>query len=176
MSAGSTSRSVANTWELARLGKELQGQASLVGFLRLLEGLPEQAESRVDWSLTGETDSLERRYLTVRAQAVVTLECQRCLGLFELPLAVENRLQLVETEAEIEAEETGEDDPETPDQLLGTSHFDVLPLVEDELILALPYVPKHKVCPSLHEALEAPAGSDTGRPSPFAVLAELKKD
>lgn len=170
-----------DTWELARLGRELSGEAPLGGFVRLLEGLPEQgapgqAGRMVGWSLVGETDALGRRYMTLRAQAVVTLECQRCLGLFELPLRVENRLQLVETEAEIEAEETGEDDPDAPDQLLGSSHFDVLELVEDELILALPYVPKHEVCPSLHKALEAPEGSDTGRPSPFAVLAELKKD
>ena len=165
-----------DTWELTRLGQERQGEAPLRDFARLLEGLPEQAEHTVSWSLLGETDALGQRYMTLRAQAVVTLECQRCLELFDLPLQVENRLQLVETEAEIEAEEIGEDDPETPDQLLGSSYLDVLPLVEDELILALPYVPKHEVCPSLPKELEASEGGDTGRPSPFAVLAELKKD
>lgn len=166
-----------NTWDLARLGRELRGEAPLVVFSRLLDGLPQQFEhTQASWSLVGDTDALGRRFVTLRAQAVVTLECQRCLGMFDLPLSVENRLELVETEAQIEAEEKGEDDPDTPDQLLGSSHFDVLSLVEDELILALPYVPKHEVCPSLHQALEAPESSDTSRPSPFAVLAELKKD
>jgi len=159
------------------LRRELPGKAPLGGFARLLAGLPGQAERMVDWRLAGETDSLGQRYLTLRAQAVVTLECQRCLGLFDLPLLAESRLLLAETEAEIEAEDTMlEDDPDTPDRVLGSSHFDVLSLVEDELILVLPYVPKHEVCPSLPKALEAPEGSDTGRPSPFAALAELKKD
>lgn len=165
-----------DTWELSRSGRVLSGKAPLGDFGRLLEGLPEQADSLVDWTLTGETDSAGRRFVTLRARAVVTLECQRCLSLFDLPLRAENRLLLIETEAEIEAEETGEDDPDAPDQVLGSARFDVLSLVEDELILALPYVPKHEVCPSLPKALDAPEGSDTGRPSPFAVLAELKKD
>ena len=87
-----------------------------------------------------------------------------------------DRVELVENESEVEAEETWEDDPEAPDQLQGSTQFDVLSLVEDELILALPYVPKHEVCPSLPVGLESDQGSESVRPSPFAVLAELKKD
>ncbi|NLC37470.1 MAG: hypothetical protein GX772_13745 [Alcaligenaceae bacterium] len=158
------------------MGQEQQGDAPLAGFSRLLEGLPEQTDHVVNWSVTGETNALGQRFMVLQAQVDVTLECQRCLSMFDYPLQTENRLQLVETEAEIEAEEAGEDDPDTPDHLLGSSFFDVLTLVEDELILALPYVPKHEVCPSLPQELETSEGSDTGRPSPFAVLAELKKD
>ncbi len=168
--------STVDTWELARLGHEQSGEATLASFSRLLDGLPAQAESLVQWSLVGQTDSLQRRFITLRADATVRLVCQRCLSEFELPLHVETRLQLVETEAEIEAEETGEDDPDALDQVLGSSFFDVLSLVEDELILALPYVPKHEVCPSLPKELDSSEGGDTGRPSPFAVLAKLKKD
>lgn len=165
-----------DTWELARSERELAGTASLSGFTRLLSGLPEQPERVVDWRVSGQTDSVGRRYLNLWAQAVVTLECQRCLSDFDLPLQAQSRLQLVETEAELEAEENLEDDPELPDQVLGSTHFDVLSLIEDELILALPYVPKHEVCPSLPDALETDESSDNRRPSPFAVLAELKKD
>ena len=166
-----------SAWELARLQRRLRGQAPLPGFSRLLSGLPEQPGGRaVDWELTGELDSLGRRYLAVQASVVVSLECQRCLGMFDLPLQVSNRVQLVESEAELEAEDPAQDDPDTPDLVLGSAHFDVHEFVEDELILALPYVPKHDVCPSLPKVLETAEGSDTGRPSPFAVLAELKKD
>jgi len=165
-----------DVWQLARLQGKLRDNAALSGFSRLLAGLPEQAERMVDWVLAGETDIHGRRYLTLQAQTVVTLECQRCLAMFDFPLQVENRLQLAETEEELEAEEAEDDDPDIPDLVLGSTHFDVLTFVEDELILALPYVPKHEVCPSLPKVLEAAEGSDTGRPSPFAVLAELKKD
>ena len=165
-----------DVFQLARLQRELKGAAALARFDRLLEGLPSQPEREVRWSLSGETDGPGRRFLALHAHTVVTLECQRCLKMFDLELDVENRLELVENESEIDAEETGEDDPEAPDQLLGSSQFDVLSLVEDELILALPYVPKHEVCPSLPKGLESDPGSESVRPSPFAVLAELKKD
>jgi uncharacterized protein len=171
-----TPRATVDTWELARLGQVQQGEAPLAEFTRLLEGLPQQAGRKVHWSLAGETDSLQRRYMVLRAEAVVTLECQRCMGPLDLPLEVESRLQLVETEAELEAEESGEDDPDAPDQVLGSAYFDVQSLIEDELILALPYVPKHEVCPSLPKELESSEGGDTDRPSPFAMLAKLKKD
>jgi uncharacterized protein len=168
--------STVDTWDLARLGREQRGEAALASFARLLDGLPAQAESLVSWAIAGQTDALQRRYITLRADATVRMVCQRCLAEFDLPLHVETRLQLVETEAEIQAEESGEDDPEAPDQVLGSSFFDVLSLVEDELILALPYVPKHEVCPSLPKELNDSEGGDAGRPSPFAVLAKLKKD
>jgi Predicted metal-binding, possibly nucleic acid-binding protein len=165
-----------DAFELARLRRELKRETALASFDRLLEGLAEQPDRKVEWSVTGDTDNVGRRYLVLQAHTVVTLECQRCLKMFDLELNVENRIELVEKESEIEAEEAWEDDPEAPDQLLGSTHFDVLSLIEDELILALPYVPKHEVCPSLPEGLEADPGSESGRPSPFSVLAELKKD
>ncbi len=55
--------------------------------------------------------------------------------------------------------------------------FDALSLVEDELILSLPLVPRHEVCPEHlpsqveDEAFEAASE----RPNPFAALAALKK-
>ena len=165
-----------DVWQLARKGDTLQGRTALGGCARWLEGLPGQpAQRNVDWSLSGETDSLGQHFMVLRAQAVVTLECQRCLTLFDLPLRVETRVQLVQNEEELEAE-GAEDDPDAPDRLPGSTHFDVQELVEDELILALPYVPKHEVCPSLPEVLDSAEGGDTRRPSPFAVLADLKKD
>ncbi|NDF49764.1 MAG: hypothetical protein EB116_06720 [Betaproteobacteria bacterium] len=52
-------------------------------------------------------------------------------------------------------------------------HFDLLALVEDELLLALPIVPKHLQCepPGTSQAV-APLQSN--RPKPFAVLSSLK--
>ena len=63
------------------------------------------------------------------------------------------------------------------DVLALTRALDLPALVEDELILALPLVPRHEVCPqdvpleAVDEGFEA-AGE---RPNPFAALAALKK-
>ena len=88
-------------------------------------------------------------------------------------------------------------DADSDEDVLALSrHFDLLELVEDELIMAQPLVPRHEVCPTDVSALmhndeetsvpgSTPAAADaasdphattaSGRPNPFAVLAALKK-
>ena len=53
--------------------------------------------------------------------------------------------------------------------------MDATGLVEDELILALPFAPMHEVCPGGGADAATDDAPDTGRPSPFAALARLKK-
>src|SRR3546814_10899932 len=62
------------------------------------------------------------------------------------------------------------------ERIVGSQRLDVLELVEDEIILGLPYVPMHDVCPSLPESLSQEPDTDPARPSPFAALSQLKKD
>jgi uncharacterized protein len=52
--------------------------------------------------------------------------------------------------------------------------LDLLPLLEDELILAVPLVPRHERCP---EPLPLPADEPDEMPAehPFAKLAALKQ-
>jgi uncharacterized protein len=74
---------------------------------------------------------------------------------------------------------------------VGSRQFDLVDLIEEELLLALPIVPSHEVCPAVHDSLvsgaSGPAGytsDDAGedeppvdeKPHPFAALASLKKD
>src|SRR5690625_6924252 len=106
------------------------------------------------------------------------VQCQRCMGHMAYQLDLVGRLQVVETEAELDVE----DDPEaSPDDwvepVLASVRLDVLALVEDELILGLPYVPMHEHCST--EALERTQqsqGDGPEKPSPFAVLSKLKKN
>ncbi|WP_397474355.1 YceD family protein [Pusillimonas sp.] len=151
--------------------RQVSGRRALSGFSRLIEGLPPQADSQVQWSLQGEGTTAGRRFIEVRAHAEVTLECQRCLQPFVLPLRVENRLEVVRSPTELE------DDDET-ERIVGSPKFDVLELIEDELILSLPSVPKHDVCTSLPGGPEPADQPDeeAARPSPFAALEKLKKD
>jgi uncharacterized protein len=160
-----------DTAEFTRQGMQLEGSAPLGQFARLTEGLPEQdVAGQVSWALEGVTDSVGRRFLSLTAQAEPRVQCQRCLGLFNWPLNVKNRVQVVFRESDLDRD----DDPEAPECIVGSARFDVPGFVEDELILALPYVPRHSVCPN-----QADTGSDpvlsSARPSPFAVLEQLKK-
>ena len=62
---------------------------------------------------------------------------------------------------------------DAPDQ----SQFDLLEVLEDELLMALPLVPLHETCPvapRLSAGEEDLGGMAAEKPNPFAVLAQLK--
>jgi uncharacterized protein len=80
-----------------------------------------------------------------------------------LPLRFEARLELAASEAELLA---ADDDV---DRMVAGREMNVAVLVEDEVILALPMVPKHAQC---RAAAETKGGA---KPSAFQALAALKK-
>jgi len=96
----------------------------------------------------------------------VTLICQRCLQPLQEPIAIRARFLIAADEATADALDQDDD----YDVVVGATDFEVDTLVEDEVILALPGAPRHRVCPD-----GATDGSDrTKKPSPFAVLAGLR--
>lgn len=168
-----------DTYALARSGEKIQGQAPLQQFSRFTEGLPPQPDSTVEWAVSGSRDTTGQQFLDVRVSAVPVVQCQRCMAAMPYPLELSSRLQVVETEAELDAK----DDPEaSPDEwnepVLASTHLDVLVLIEDELILGLPYVPMHEHCSTeaLEQAKKSPERDPSADASPFDVLSQLKKN
>lgn len=107
------------------------------------------------------------------ADATLRLRCQRCLAPAELPITAERWFRFVADEATAAAE----DDDSEEDVLALESRFNLIQLVEDELLMAVPLVPMHNACPetvptSAGEA-EFQAVLET-RPSAFAALSRLK--
>ena len=169
-----------DTFELTRLGLATGSQTPLNRFKRLVADLPEQGQRTAEWTIQGETDSLGQRFLRLRVKAEPLLVCQRCLSEFGWKVDADTRLRVVNSEADLE--EDGVLDEDEPDdfieRIVGSNRLDVEALIEDEIILALPYVAKHDACPDVPKALdkgEEPRSEDK-RPSPFAVLGQLKKD
>ena len=68
-------------------------------------------------------------------------------------------------------------DPRCGKVLALSRSFDAIELIEDELLLSLPLVPRHEVCPvplpRPVDDLSHAEGDE--RPNPFAALAALKK-
>ncbi|HAB47822.1 MAG: hypothetical protein EBT36_09545 [Betaproteobacteria bacterium] len=126
------------------------------------------------WRASGLSDLAlsERRYwLRLEASAQLMLVCQRCMHPLSLDLQVKRRFLVARNEAMAsKLEDAAQDDY---DVIAHDKHFDLLALVEDELLLALPIVPKHLQCepPGTSQAV-APLQSN--RPKPFAVLSSLK--
>ncbi len=116
-------------------------------------------------------------WLTLQVQARVWLTCQRCLQPMTVPLALDQRLRFVQGESQAEAL-----DAESEDDVLALSRWmDLRELAEDELLLALPLVPRHETCPlplPVAIGLESDDADapDQGfdKPNPFAALRALK--
>lgn len=169
-----------------RDGARLQGQRSPAELPRLAEALLRTsdgaAERPIEWIAAGHLQPVgggaPHCLLDLTIRATPTLECQRCLQPMALPLQVERRFLFVEGE-----DEAARLDEELDEDVLALApRFDLLALIEDELLLALPLVPRHDICPELPAALRAPEGAavadappEEREDHPFAALAALRR-
>ncbi len=111
--------------------------------------------------------------LYLQVSGCLGLRCQRCLSKLEFACAIDSRLLLV-PEGEVWPDD--ELEAETYDAIPAERELSVMALVEDEVLMALPIVPRHEDCqvPGLPGLTEAQAiGKSVA--SPFAALAGLKK-
>ncbi len=149
--------------KLKRLAQETQG---------LQPDLSVQWEARAEFrSLPGADDEV---WLHLQAKTSVPLTCQRCMGIVLAPLEVNQWYRFVATEDIAMAE----DDQSEEDLLVMEPQFDLLALLEDELLMALPLVPMHDSCPvapMLRVGEADVVGASDAKPNPFAALAQLKR-
>ena len=162
----------------AKEAGQLGGRWPLLQLVRLAhsaldDGGTNRHDAEVAWSAQGEQRAAPggepQIWLHLKATSAVSLECQRCLQPMVVPLHVDRRLFFVEGEDAAAALDTDSED----DVLTLEPAIDLRALLEDELILALPLVPRHEVCAEplpLHEPDDAPASEH-----PFAALAALKR-
>jgi uncharacterized protein len=162
----------ADPWRLADAGKRFVGRLDLDQLPRLSEELPE-ARTAVEYELVFGRDEQNRAAVNGRVKATLFLQCQRCLGILEYP--VDRKISLALVEGLDEAR--GLPDGYEP-LLLEEPHISLVDLIEDELLLALPQVPKHsaEACtPGVEQAETAPEHQQAVRDNPFAVLDKLKQ-
>lgn len=124
-------------------------------------------------TLSAGRDQQRRAWLQLEVHADVQLHCQRCLQPYRLTLRTSTRFAPT-----ADAEREPPEDHEL--LLVEDGQVQLLELVEDELLLALPMVPKHAdlaQCQALgYRAPEpAPVVQPASKPNPFAALAELKR-
>lgn len=162
----------------AKASGQLDGHWPLARFDRLTESavadalVPDAGE--VDWHLRGEARAMRggevQVWLHLRAATALPLECQRCLKPVDTALQIERSFLFVHGEDAAAQLDADSDD----DVLALTRALDLRELIEDELLLAMPIVPRHEVCPE-----PLPASTDDGqveeKPNPFAALAALKR-
>ncbi|CAG1009107.1 MAG: DUF177 domain-containing protein [Burkholderiales bacterium] len=151
---------------LARTGESVVGIVRLADFKRVRDLLADD-EGSLGFTVKGGVDERGRPVLAVKLEGSVTLNCQRCLLPFLFDIESETEILLAATE-----EELGVWDEEEGETVLAAAPMDLQELLEDELLLALPYAPRHP------EGVCAP-GAGSARTSdetrPFASLAAIKR-
>jgi uncharacterized protein len=147
--------------QFARAAQEVRGALGMEHLPRLAE--MQGATEGLAFGLRGGMRDDGKPCLWISVSGELRLVCQRCLGRLIFPLSVDVELALTEDPREIE-----DADDET-DRVLASRAMNVARLVEDEVLLALPMVPRHGGC-----SVEMPAGREANA-SPFGVLTELKR-
>lgn len=162
----------------AQEGARLESAVPLRSWGRLFaEAEGRGGDEPVQWSAQGELANPghlhPQAWLHLRAGTRLQLICQRCLHPVEVSLSVERSFRFASDEAAAAAE----DDASEEDVLAESRSFDLVELVEDELLMAMPVVPRHEHCP---ETLPAAAGeqefeaAQAQRENPFAILGRLR--
>jgi uncharacterized protein len=95
-------------------------------------------------SSAGSNGPLRRAWLNLQAHTQAALRCNRCLDTVCTEVHVRRRFLVVEDEASAARLDAPEQDDF--DVIAGAQDFDLLGLLEDELLLALPIVPMHAQC------------------------------
>ena len=163
-----------DAWRMVSARRSFQGALPVAAMTRLCELLA-STDGNVHFALDFGRDELGTDYLDVRAEASLTLTCQRTLEPFVLPVAVHARLGLIRQERD----EAGLPPDCEPLLVADDGRLRLADVMEDELLLALPLVPVNPDS-SLpdevtgHEPEPFPAG-ERRSDNPFAVLRELKK-
>lgn len=158
---------------LAARGRGLRGTLPIAGFHRLTAWLP-HTDGTLAFTLDFGRDDHGRSCLQGHVSGGLGMICERCLGEYTLTLDHAFSLVLVTSEAEAETL------PEEVDAVvIGEARsMQTADLVEDEIILALPLVPRCERAEDCRPAVELLAseeldGADPdARQNPFAGLAD----
>lgn len=162
----------------AKLGGQLSGSWPIRGFERLGDVLAATEAGSVageaQWDATGQEVAVRggspQVWLHLRATVELPMVCQRCLLPVLVAQAVDRRILFVadeETAAELDAQADH-------DVLVFARELDLHQVLEDELLLDLPLVPRHVACPS-PLAIEGEHLPEPDRPNLFASLSELRR-
>lgn len=161
-----SAQTVIDSLEFARAGQELRGSLPVARLARLQDCLFD-ADGSVQFGVKGGRNEERRLILMVEISGSLHLQCQRCLRVLEYPLCLSNTLLLVRQGENMKA-----DDPDAPDWIEAEPETDVAALIEDEILLSLPFAPRHA-----EGSCQSAVSSDqreAEKSSAFSKLADLK--
>lgn len=148
-----------------------EGVLKLSDMTRLLAEC-ESASEHVQVSVKFDVDERGLAVMSGTASTSVALTCQRCNGPFEEELKVEF------TFSPAKNAEAAENIPSYYDvvELDENGEVNLLELMEEELILMIPLIPRHELkdCPADADTVWGELPEEVEQPNPFEVLKQLK--
>lgn len=123
-------------------------------------------EADVSFILKGGLDKWQRLFLDLSLKADMPLICQRCVKPMSFELDETSHIVLFADEQSLDDAMLSDDELEG---MLLEKELDIRTLIEDQILMALPYSPRHENCHNIE--LET---VNHDKPNPFAALAGLK--
>jgi uncharacterized protein len=160
--------------DFAHNGRELRGLVPLAEMPRLQDMLatPETCHEHggtgeISYFVRGLPDKDGKPMLEVTVDGLCQLRCQRCLNGFDYPIKLVSHLLLAPAS---ELDEFSVEESDEADSIVADKHLDVLNMIEEEILLNLPFAPKHP----LGECKPVVENISQQDKHPFAVLEGLK--
>jgi uncharacterized protein len=154
--------------KFARSRGRLEGTLQVAALPRVAD-LAFDGAGAVRYVVSGYQNDRGYSALHVELDGELNLRCQRCLGPLLQPVHSEREIVLVPGADEFAQ---GGDEAQSEDLIPDVARLELAPLLEEELLLALPLATRHDegACGTGLEMAPEPAVA-----SPFAALAKLKQ-
>ncbi len=161
-----------DAFEFCRSKDRRQGQAQVSDLSRLAAETAD-GSGQLAWAVQGGSDGHGNPAMELSVQGDVRLQCQRCLQPLDFHIDSAASVVVARDEESADAldEQLAEEEAEV---IVGSQTLNLLALVEDEALLALPAAPRHEAC-ALKAQAEPAAEASGKKESPFAVLGKLKR-
>lgn len=164
-----------DAWRMVNAARSFEGSLAVADLPRLCASLA-AVRGRLSCQLAFGRDEMTVAFLHLQVQGLLPLTCQRTLEVFDWQLKVDTRLGLITREED----EAGLPAGYEPLLLPADGELKLADVIEDEVILALPVVPRKPEFDTEDEWVwtsDAQASRPEPRqPNPFAALASLKQD
>lgn len=160
-----------NPWQMVSTQKSFAGELPLSCLQRLRDAVS-GVDGSIHYTLDFDRDEHTVAHLIVGIDTRLMLQCQRTLELFAFPVKQQTKLGLIAHDDDRLALPQGYEP-----LLVEDDHLDLVRVVEDELLLAIPLVPvaPESAWPEGGYESKAPDAPMEENNNPFAVLRELKR-
>lgn len=163
---------VLDAFEFCRQGLAREETVAVVDLKRVAEDCADES-GEVHWSLQGGQHANGYPQWKLRVQGTLQLMCQRCLTPFAYQLDSGTTLILARDDEKADEMEVELDD-ESLDVIVASRAFNILEMIEDEVLLAMPLAPRHQQCTD-GTAPELADGESDEIELPFSGLKGLKQ-